>query len=276
MAVPRRASRRPAGRAGRRVLPRMTSALRRSQRGSRPAMYQRPWRSSSVVVVRGEQVEHVDPRLGVGRQRPAVAPPEVDGRRARLLAVVAAVQAVADRRTELDRDGTRALQHPGEAAVGVDDARAPRWRPSGRRRGTGGTCRSRRRRARRRPGSAAVVITQPSTNQLPAPGSSRLAFLPNQPSPARWATSRSTIALSSANATARSSAARSRRAIARSPSRSGCVVVDPGVAGDARRDAVGGAGRLGVGEVATAPPPGPNGHQPRPGTDPSSDPGRGT
>ncbi len=31
----------------------------------------------------------------------------------------------------------------------------------------------------------AVVTIDPSTNQLPAPGSSRLAFLPYQPSPAR-------------------------------------------------------------------------------------------
>ena len=74
-------------------------------------------------VVGVQQVEGVDPRLGVLRQRPAVSPAQVDRRRARLLAVVAAVQAVADRRTELDGYGTRALQHPGETAVGVDDAR---------------------------------------------------------------------------------------------------------------------------------------------------------
>ena len=93
-----------------------------------------------------------------------------------------------------------------------------------------------------------MVITQPSTNQLPAPGSSRLAFLPNQPSPARWATSRSTIALSSANATARSSAARRRRAIARKPGPQRRVVVDPRVPGDARLRA-GRPRRLVVGEV---------------------------
>ena len=34
-------------------------------------------------------------------------------------------------------------------------------------------------------GNDAVVTTEPSTNQLPAPGTSRFAFLPNQPSPPR-------------------------------------------------------------------------------------------
>ena len=32
---------------------------------------------------------------------------------------------------------------------------------------------------------SAVVMMEPRTNQLPAPGNSRLAFLPYQPSPAR-------------------------------------------------------------------------------------------
>jgi hypothetical protein len=45
--------------------------------------------------------------------------------------------------------------------------------------------------------SGADVTTDPKTNHEPRPGTSRLAFLPNQPIPARCATSRSTKPLSS-------------------------------------------------------------------------------
>ena len=48
---------------------------------------------------------------------------------------------------------------------------------------------------------SAVVTKQPSTNQLPAPGSKMFAFFPYQPRPLRHATSRSTIALSSTKTT---------------------------------------------------------------------------
>jgi hypothetical protein len=70
-------------------------------------------------------------------------------------------------------------------------------------------------------GSGAVVTTAPSTNHDPARGSRTLAFLPNHPNPASQAASRSTRELSSAKATALQPSARSRRAMAHSPSRSG-------------------------------------------------------
>ena len=78
----------------------------------------------------------------------------------------------------------RLLQHPGQAATGVDDARRDD-RP-GRAAVEAAPARAAavgHRRGGRR--VAAVVTTAPSTNQLPAPATSRLAFLPNQPSPAR-------------------------------------------------------------------------------------------
>ena len=41
-------------------------------------------------------------------------------------------------------------------------------------------------------GSDASVTIDPSTNQLPAPGTSRFALRPHHPIPARWAAARST------------------------------------------------------------------------------------
>ena len=155
------------------------------------------------VVVGGEQLEHVDPVRRAHPTRgdaPIAVPRSVDGRfgRAHLLAVVAAVEPVAERDPVLDREDALGLHQPGQAAAGVDHARARRWLRSGSRRGSGGTTPQ-----PSATGSAAVgasgasVSTEPSTNQLPSPGTSRLAFLPYQPRPARCAAARSTSALSS-------------------------------------------------------------------------------
>ena len=70
-------------------------------------------------------------------------------------------------------------------------------------------------------GNGAVVTTHPSTNQLPAPGTSRFAFLPYHPMPAWYATSRSTMLLSSAKGTALNPSARRRCATAHSAARNG-------------------------------------------------------
>ena len=62
---------RPARRARPAVLPRTTRALRRSQRGSRPAMYHRPWRSSSVASSassRSSTSTHASAPAGSGRR----------------------------------------------------------------------------------------------------------------------------------------------------------------------------------------------------------------
>ena len=77
------------------------------------------------VVGRFEQVEHIDPCLhGLLRVREvdAVLVAESDGRRADLLAVVAAVQTVAECLPVLDRERAGTLDQPREALVGVDDA----------------------------------------------------------------------------------------------------------------------------------------------------------
>ena len=73
------------------------------------------------LVVGLEEIEGIDPRLGRGE--PATMPAsETDTRRTRCLAIVAAVDPVADGGAVLDRDRAGALQDPGEAPVGVDDA----------------------------------------------------------------------------------------------------------------------------------------------------------
>ena len=68
--------------------------------------------------------------------------------------------------------------------------------------------------------TGASVRTDPRMNQLPAPGISRLAFLPNQPRPARWATPRSTRWFWSDTTQARQPAAFSAAATVSSPATS--------------------------------------------------------
>ena len=140
------------------------------------------------LVIGFEQIEHVDPCLHRIIRRPiaqvdAVTVAEADRRWADLLAVVAAVEAVTERFTELDRERARLLDEPGEASVGIDDAGGDD-RP-GRAAVEASTARAAAVGDRLLTGYSAVVMIEPSTKKLPAPGSRMLAFLPNHPSPPR-------------------------------------------------------------------------------------------
>ena len=100
-------------------------------------------------IVGVQQIEHVDPGDGVGVERALVSAAEPDRRRAGLLAVVAPVDAVADGRSQLRRDRRRVAGGPTRGSGWRRSHRAPRWRRSGRRRGSDGRSRSRRPPARR-------------------------------------------------------------------------------------------------------------------------------
>ena len=109
----------------------------------------------TAVVVGVEQVEHVDPRLHVAVEHPGVATPQAHGRRARLLAVVAAVDAVADRLAQRERDrpgrcSTQARHRLASMTPGRDDrpGRARRRCSAARSAAVGDRCRGRERRRR--------------------------------------------------------------------------------------------------------------------------------
>ena len=190
------------------------------------------------LVVGVEKVEHVDPRLYAGSalggqlaDRTTVAPPEPHGRRTRLLAVVAPVDAITDRSPQLDRDRPRPLQHPGQATSAVDHARSDDG--SGRtlvdappaRTATVGDRRLRR--ARRRP------LSPPNRGRTNSPRRPR----------AGWRSCRTTRGRPDRPPRGRRGHCRRRRrwparrpaqtaAIDRNPARNGSVVVDPGIASD--------------------------------------------
>ena len=120
-----------------------------------------------------------------GRRRAAAASAQpVDG--AHLLAVVAAVDAVAEGDPELGGEHPRGLHQPGQAAAGVDQPRAHEGAGRDRRRGSVARPAPVGRARGSRGGEGASVTTEPSTNQEPAPATRTLAFFPYQPSPARY------------------------------------------------------------------------------------------
>ena len=137
-----------------------------------------------LLVRRLEHVEHVDPGLRVVVEGDGVVATVPHRWRADGLAVVAPVEPIAERLAILERERARAAGPARRGSGWRRRHRAPRSLQSGSRRGSAGTTRTRRP-AAWPPSYSAVVTTQPSTNQLPAPGIRMLAFLPNQPMPAR-------------------------------------------------------------------------------------------
>ncbi len=95
---------------------------------------------------------------------------------------------------------------------------------------------------------SAVVTTDPSTNQLPAPATSRLAFLPNQPSPPRYATSAVDDRVVVGEGDCPLAGAAKTPGDRSQPRPQRAIVVDPGVASDSRLGTGGPRGLL-VGEI---------------------------
>ena len=163
-----------------------------------------------------------------------VTPIDHEVRRAHLLALVAAVQPITERRAP--PPGRLRALGPARPSTGARRRPQPRqWRRSDTSRCIGGTIRNRRRPALGMV-SAALVTTEPSTNHDPRPGNRMFALLPYHPRPARYAASRSTSELSSA-ITRLPPGRRQMRGDGAKPVGEKSVVVAPGVAGDHCRSA---------------------------------------
>ena len=77
-----------------------------------------------LLVGGGEQLEHIDAAIGfVARRGSTAGVPAIDDevRGAHLLALVAAVQPVTERRARVDREDSWSLEQPREAPARVDD-----------------------------------------------------------------------------------------------------------------------------------------------------------